>query len=110
MNLGINCFVLITGYFMCKSNITLKKFLKLFLQIEFYKIIFFLIFTLTGYQEFSLKAMIKMLLPIFGIGTGFTSSYLVFFLFIPFMNILIKNMNEKQHIWFNSNRTGVLFA
>ena len=23
---GINCFVLITGYFMCKSNITLKKF------------------------------------------------------------------------------------
>lgn len=26
---GINCFVLITGYFMCKSQITVKKFLKL---------------------------------------------------------------------------------
>ena len=26
---GINCFVLITGYFMCKSKITLRKFLKL---------------------------------------------------------------------------------
>lgn len=25
---GINCFVLITGYFMCKSQITLRKFLK----------------------------------------------------------------------------------
>lgn len=26
---GINCFVLITGYFMCKSNITVKKYGKL---------------------------------------------------------------------------------
>ena len=33
---GINCFVLITGYFMCKSHITVKKFLKLLLEILFY--------------------------------------------------------------------------
>lgn len=26
--IGINCFVMITGYFMCKSNITLKKIYK----------------------------------------------------------------------------------
>lgn len=29
---GINCFALITGYFMCQSNITVKKFLKLVLE------------------------------------------------------------------------------
>ena len=34
---GINCFVLITGYFMCRSHITLRKFLKLFLEIMFLK-------------------------------------------------------------------------
>ena len=33
---GINCFVLITGYFMCKKQITLRKFLKLLLEVEFY--------------------------------------------------------------------------
>ena len=27
--IGINCFVLITGYFMCQSSITPKKFVKL---------------------------------------------------------------------------------
>ena len=27
---GINCFVMITGYFMCKSHISLRKFMKLF--------------------------------------------------------------------------------
>jgi hypothetical protein len=40
---GIDCFVLITGYFMCTSNITVKKFLKLLMEIEFYKIVIYLI-------------------------------------------------------------------
>ena len=45
---GINCFVLITGYFMCTSNISLRKFLKLFLAYYLYKVIFFSIFVLSG--------------------------------------------------------------
>ena len=32
--ISINCFVLITGYFMCKSNITPRKFLKLFFGMD----------------------------------------------------------------------------
>ena len=32
------------------------------------------------------------------IAQNFTGTYLVFFLCIPFLNILIKNLNEKQHI------------
>lgn len=83
---------------MCTSNISSKKFLKLFLEIEFYKIIFWLVFNLTGYEMFSLKKLLKALLPIYDIGTGFTASYLLFFLFIPFCNILIHAMSEKQHL------------
>ena len=41
---GINCFTLLTGYFMVKSNITLKKFLKLYLEVKFYYIGFYLLF------------------------------------------------------------------
>lgn len=95
---GINCFVLITGYFMCTSKITLRKFLKLLLWMEFYKVIFYLIFTLTGYQDFGIKTMIKSLIPVSSIDTGFGSAYLVFYLFIPFINILINGMNKKQHL------------
>lgn len=95
---GINCFVLITGYFMCKSNITLKKFCKLLFKIEFYKIVIWLIFLVSGYEPFSLVGFVKVLLPVRTISTGFTSCYLVFFLFIPFLNILIEGLNEKQHI------------
>lgn len=96
--IGINCFVFITGYFMCKSNITLKKFLKLLVWIETYKVIFYLIFTITGYQEFTFKDMVKSLLPISSVGTGFSSAYLIFYMFIPFINILVNNMTKKQHL------------
>ena len=41
--IGINCFMLITGYFMVKSEWNLCKFVKLFLQVEFYKIVIYLL-------------------------------------------------------------------
>lgn len=54
---GINCFVLITGYFMCKKQITLRKFLKLLLEVEFYNVVIGGLFLLTGYESISLKAL-----------------------------------------------------
>ncbi len=95
---GINCFVIITGYFMCTSNITLKKYLKLILCVEFYKITILFIFVITGVQDVSFKSVFKSILPITSVKDGFTSAYLCFFLFIPFLNILITNMNKKTHL------------
>ena len=95
---GINCFVLITGYFMCKSNITLKKFLKLALEYMFYKIVVAIIFWVFGILPFNLTEVGKVLLPIRNVNDGFIGCYLIFFLTIPFLNILVKNATEKQHI------------
>ncbi len=95
---GINCFVLITGYFMCKSQISVKKFCKLLFEVEFYKIIIWAIFFVAGYESFSLSRLIDVILPVRILSGNFTGCYLIFFLFIPFLNILVKNMNEKQHI------------
>ena len=94
---GINCFVLITGWFMCTSQITLRKFLKLLLEIEFYKIIIGIIFILVGKESFSSEWLLG-LLPVRNIKTGFVSSFLLFFLLIPFLNILVRNMTQKQHM------------
>lgn len=94
---GINCFVLITGYFMCKSHITAKKFVKLLFEIMFYKIVIGVVSWVTGYSSFSLVSLVKILLPITSIGTGFVPTYLVFFLCIPFLNILIRGMTQRQH-------------
>lgn len=94
---GINCFVLITGYFMCTSNITAKKFLKLLLEVEIYNLIINLLFILFGKYQMTAEDFWDSLLPI-KIGTGFTWSFLLFYLFIPYINKLIKAMKEKEHL------------
>ena len=94
---GINCFVLITGYFMCKSHITAKKFFKLLFELEFYNIVIYFIFILSGYEPFSLKVLVISLLPIYSVSGNFSACFLLFYLCIPFLNILIHNLNEKQH-------------
>lgn len=95
---GINCFVLITGYFMCKSQITVKKFVKLLAEVMFYRVVIWLVFLLSGYEPFSLSGFIKMVLPVTQVQTNFSGCFLIFYLFIPFLNILIHNMDEKKHL------------
>ena len=96
--IGINCFVMITGYFMCKSNITVKKFLKLLLQIEFYNIIIYLVFAFLGYEKLSVWTFVKVIIPVKTIDNGFVGAFIVFFLFIPFLNILLKHLSERMHL------------
>ncbi len=95
---GINGFVLITGYFMCKSRITLRKFMKLLLWIYFYRVIIYLIFSASGYHSFHVTSFLKLFLPFHNLTDGFTGCYLVFFLFIPFLNKLINNLSKKEHL------------
>lgn len=94
---GINCFMLITGYFMCTSKITLRKFVKLMSWIYFYKIIIFLIFIITGYETMNPVRLIKLIFPVWGFNVNFTSCFIGFWLTIPFWNILIHNMSKRQH-------------
>lgn len=81
---GINCFVLITGYFMCKSQITAEKFIKLLAEVEFYNIIIYAVFCLTGYTTFAWKAFLDRIILFKSISDGFTPCFLLFYLLIPF--------------------------
>ena len=93
--LGINCFVLITGYFMCRSNITIKKFVKLLAEVLFYSIVIFSIFCICGYESFQIKLFVKCVFPFYDISTGFTSCYLIFYLLIPYLNITDQSIESK---------------
>ena len=82
---------------MCTSKISLKKFLKLILWIYFYKIIIFAIFLIMGKVGLSAQGVFNVLSPITSIDKGFTSCFLIFYLTIPFLNILTHNMTKRQH-------------
>lgn len=94
---GINCFVLITGYFMCKSKITFRKFLRLWFEVIFYALIIYILFVLDGYQQLTWRGLLFTLTPIRDITNNFVSCFLVFYLFIPFLNILIQNIDKQLH-------------
>ena len=95
---GINCFVFITGYYMCQSQINIKKFIILLFEICFYKTIIYTFFVLIGTIEFDLKSCIISIIPLGNIGDGFISAYILFYLFIPYLNILIKNLDKRKHL------------
>ena len=94
---GINCFLMITGYYMCTSRISLRKFIKLLMQIYFYNISIYFILLITGYETFTIKSILKPLLPIWGFNENFVSCFMAFWLTIPFLSILVRNMNKRQH-------------
>ena len=94
---GINCFLLITGYFMCTSSISLRKFIKLMLWIYIYKITIFAIFLFAGYETVNPVRIVELLSPVWGFNSNFTSCFIGFWLTIPFWNILIRNMTKRQH-------------
>lgn len=94
---GINCFVMITGYFMCKSETTIKKFLKLLMEVIFYKTTIYIIFIITGIINFSFKNFIFSIIPIYNVNDDFVAAFILFYLFIPFLNKLIQNLTQKQH-------------
>lgn len=95
---GINCFILITGFFMCKSKISLKKLLKLYLQITFYSVLIYVILNIGLYHTFSPTELFSKFIPVKSLTTNdFVSCFLIFYLLIPFLNILIQNLDQRLH-------------
>ena len=96
---GINCFVLITGYYMCRSKISLRKLLKLVLEVIFYSVTIYLLFAAVGYCPFSKKQLLLSFLPIRSLTDDFPSCYIAFFLLIPFLNRFLKAIDRKTHYY-----------
>ncbi len=95
---GINCFLMITGYFMCTSKITLRKFIKLLAQIYLYKLLIFPVLLFVGYETISIMRLVKLLMPTWGFtNNNFIGCFIGFWLTIPFLNILVQNMTKRQH-------------
>ena len=96
---GINIFILISGYFMCKSDLTIKRYCKVAFEIYFYNFIIYFALLVSGYESIGLKRIYKLFFSplIYANGSGnFTSSFLIFYLFIPYMNLFIKRLSKKQ--------------
>ncbi len=94
---AINCYVMITGYFMCTSKLTLKRYLKIFLEAKFYRILSYFVFAFAGYEILSGLEIFKTLFSYIREGNGeFIASFLIFYLFIPFLNMVIDRFDRRS--------------
>lgn len=97
-NVSVNCFVLISGYFMSQSKITKKKLIDLWLQVEFYSVFVYLAFCFIRKDVvFDIKVLIRQMLPLLTNQYWFFTMYLLLMLISPLLNRLIDNLNEEEH-------------
>jgi len=95
---AINSFVMITGYFMCQSKLTFKRYAKIFLEAEFYFVLIYIIFVFAGYEIVSKKNLLNVVFYLLKSGnSGYTGSILIVYLFIPFLNQILERM-DYQHL------------
>lgn len=99
-NLGVNVFVLISGYFLVASNgktFNLNRILKFWGQVFVYSITIYFIFGVIGIQEIGLISIINTLFPITFSSWWFASTYFVLYLLHPFINMFLQKLDKKAY-------------
>lgn len=99
--LGVNLFVLISGYFLCKSDFKWKRIIKLEVEVIFYSILIGVIFHFLMPERESTKDLIKELTPLRTGSYWFYNTYFVMVLFAPFINKFLVSL-EKTDLKKNS--------
>ena len=96
---GVVIYVLITGYFLSKAKkFSFKKLLKLILLVTFYGAAIYLLSLICG-QNGNFNLAMAGFFPLIFDGYWFVTVYCLIYLLAPFLNIIIKNISEKQHFY-----------
>lgn len=92
---GVAIFEILTGYFMISACTKQQKFFSLYLKTLLYSLVFLLCAILIGIKP-NLSQIIHSFFPIGSNTYWFISVYLIFYLFIPYVNKLLLSINNKD--------------
>ena len=96
---AVNCFVLITGYFLSSGTMKTQKLIMLWLQVWMYSVGVYLTLCMlpsTG-VEFGFKTLIRCGLPILSNQYWFFTCYALLYLISPLLNILIQAVDKAKY-------------
>lgn len=95
---GVDLFVLISGYFMVDGKITLRKILKFIGQVWFYSFVIFILFSyiVSPNEEISFLEGFHYFFPLLYGANWFASTYFWLMLTTPLLNYIINQLNTKQ--------------
>lgn len=94
---AINAFVLISGYFMCTSSLTPRRYLKIFLEWAFYACVMYAVMVIAGYEQLTPAGVSMLFMDMFtSVNKLFFASFMWFYLGIPFYNVLVRNLDRAK--------------
>ena len=93
----VNIYIMLSGYFMIHSTFRLHKLTLLWMEAAFYSIVLKLLFMVTGQENFSVLSLVSCFFPILTGRYWFLTIYAGMYLLSPFLNILIRALDRKQH-------------
>lgn len=97
----VNCYVMLSGYYLVHSKFRLQKLVALWMETVFYSFILKLLFMATGQDTVSIISLISCFFPILTGRYWFITIYVGMYLLFPFFNKLIHAMNRKEHALLN---------
>lgn len=101
--IGVGCFILISGYHMVEKNVSLKKLLLLWGEVFFYSVFFggirIIIAICTNSDELSglLQETHKMLFPLLFCQYWFVTAYFILMIISPFLNKIIWLFDKRTY-------------
>ncbi len=95
--IGVNIFILITGYFSIKKIFSIKKLIKLWLEVVFYSVGVTFVFAISGKVQLNFKELIKFIFPISFNKYWFITIYIILYTLMPFINRYVKKVNKEQY-------------
>ncbi len=94
---GVNCFALISGYYLVNSKFKVKNLLKVILAVLFYSIGFYIIARYFNLTDGSISNLLKNIFPISYGAYWFATAYVGMYILFPFVNLIINNMTQRMH-------------
>lgn len=93
----VNCFVLISGYFLINRNtFSLRRSIELIIITMFYGMVGYCIGLLTGTASVSIKNIIFAAIPFFAGKRWFVETYIILILLAPFINKILLAIDKKS--------------
>lgn len=94
--LGVNCFTMISGYFMIDKSFDFKRVLKIAVQTWIYSILLMIVGTCFIKQSFNLNDVLISFLPILFGEYWYVTAFVGMAMVSPFLNILIKKLGKTN--------------
>lgn len=94
--LGVNLFILLTGYFLINSSVKVNKLKKLWVQVFTYSAGILIIAILVNIKNVHIVPFIRSVFPITFSEYWFITGYFMLYLLAPFLNKFIKNLSISE--------------